>query len=75
MRAHPFRPFDAVAGLALVLVGVLVAVFGFENVDDDNLVLWCSIGAVVIGLAMLPWPRGRRETSPPSLPDESSPDD
>ena len=57
MRRHPFRPLDAVLGLALVLLGVLVAVFGFEDLDDDNVVMWCAIGAGVIGLALLPWPR------------------
>ena len=74
MRSHPFRPLDAVLGVALVLLGVLVAVFGFEDLDDDNVVVWCAIGAGVIGLALLPWPR-RKESAPAApLPDESSPD-
>ncbi len=74
MRRHPFRPLDAVLGLALVLLGVLVAVFGFENLDDDNVVMWCAIAAGVIGLALLPWPRRTRSTPETPLPDESSPD-
>jgi hypothetical protein len=73
MRRHPFRPLDAVLGLAVVLLGVLVAVFGFEDVDEDNVVMWCAIGAVVIGLALIPWPR-RGDSSAVELPDESSPD-
>ena len=74
MRRHPFRPLDAVLGLALVLLGVLVAVFGFENLDDDNVVVWCAIAAGVIGLALLPWPRRTESTPATPLPDESSPD-
>jgi hypothetical protein len=74
MRRHPFRPLDAVLGLAVVLLGVLVAVFGFEDVDEDNVVMWCAIGAVVIGLALIPWPH-RESRSAAELPDESSPAD
>ena len=74
MRRHPFRPLDAVLGLVVVLLGVLVAVFGFEDVEDDNVVLWCAIGAVVIGLALIPWPR-RQDPAAAELPDESSPGD
>jgi hypothetical protein len=73
MRRHPFRPLDAVLGLAVVLLGVLVAVFGFEDVEDDNVVMWCAIGAAVIGLALIPWPR-RKDPSAVELPDESSPE-
>jgi hypothetical protein len=73
MRRHPFRPLDAVLGLVVVLLGVLVAVFGFEDVDDDNVVMWCAIGAVVIGLALIPWPR-RQDPAAVELPDESSPE-
>ena len=74
MQRHPFRPLDAVLGLALVLLGVLVAVFGFENLDDDNVVMWCAVAAGVIGLALLPWPRRTKSTPATPLPDESSPD-
>lgn len=73
MRRHPFRPLDLVLGLVLVIVGVLVAVFGFEDLDDDNVVVWCAIGAAAIGLALIPWPR-RQESPVPPLPDESSPE-
>ena len=74
MQRHSFRPLDAVLGLAVVLLGVLVAVFGFENLDDDNVVMWCAIAAGVIGLALLPWPRRNVSTPATPLPDESSPD-
>jgi hypothetical protein len=74
VRRHPFRPLDAVLGLGLVILGVLVAVFGFEDVDDDNVVVWCAIAAGIVGLALLPWPRRNESTLVPPLPDESSPD-
>lgn len=74
MRRHRFRPLDAVLGLIVVLLGVLVAVFGFEDLDDNNVVVWCAIAAGVIGLALLPWPRRREATPAAPLPDESSPD-
>jgi hypothetical protein len=81
VRPHPFRPFDVVLGVAVVIVGVLVATFAFEGLDDDNVFVWLWIGAGVIGLSLLPWPRRRpaatadRAPDPaPPLPDESSPD-
>jgi hypothetical protein len=81
VQRHPFRPFDVVLGIAVVIVGVLVATFGFEGLDEDNVFVWLAIGAGVIGLSLLPWPHRRSaptadpaaETAPP-LPDESSPD-
>jgi hypothetical protein len=90
VQPHPFRPLDAVLGLALIAVGVLVSVFGFENLDEDNLFVWLAIAAGVVGLSLLPWPH-RRTPVPHAepaaavladaadddrspLPDESSPD-
>jgi hypothetical protein len=75
VRAHPFRPLDVVIGIAVVIVGVLVAVFGFEDLDEDNVFVWLVIGAGVLGLSLLPWPHLKRSAAPsPPLPDESSPD-
>jgi len=65
-----------VLGIGVVIVGVLVATFGFEGLDHDAAFVWLAIGAGVIGLSLLPWPH-RRTSAPessPSLPDESSPD-
>jgi hypothetical protein len=76
MGRHSFRPLDAVLGIAVVVVGVLVAVFGFEDLDDDNAFVWLAIGAGVLGLSLLPWPHRKTPTSEPapSLPEESSSD-
>jgi hypothetical protein len=76
MRPHPFRPFDVVLGLGVVIVGVLVATFGFEGLDPSAAFVWLAIGAAVLGLSLLPWPH-RRPSGPEAsspLPDESSPD-
>jgi hypothetical protein len=80
VRRHPFRPFDVVLGIAIAIVGLLVATFGFEGLDEDNVFVWLAIGAGVVGLSLLPWPHRRPgptadaapEPAPP-LPDESSP--
>jgi hypothetical protein len=81
VRPHRFRPFDVVLGIAVAIVGVLVAMFGFEGLDEDNVFVWLAIGAGVLGLSLLPWPhrRSARTVEPapepaPPLPDESSPD-
>jgi hypothetical protein len=77
VRPHPFRPLDAVLGVTVVAVGILVAVFGFENLDEDNVFVWLAIGAGLVGLSLLPWPHRRSaepEPQSPALPDESSPD-
>jgi hypothetical protein len=59
VRSHPFRPLDAVLGLGVIAVGVLVAVFGFEDLDEDNVFIWLVIAAGVLGLSLLPWPHRR----------------
>jgi hypothetical protein len=77
VRPHPFRPLDAVLGVTVVAVGVLVAVFGFENLDEDNVFVWLAIGAGLVGLSLLPWPHRKAPDPEPQsapLPDESSPD-
>ena len=62
MKRHPFQPFVALLGVAVSLLGVLVAVFGFEEIDDDALV-WVAVAAGVVGIALIPW---RRRTSEPA---------
>jgi hypothetical protein len=67
VRPHPFRPLDAVLGLAVVAVGILVAVFGFEELDEDNVFIWLVIAAGILGLSLLPWPH-RRPPEPAVTP-------
>ena len=66
MKSHPFRPFDAVLGLAVIAIGVLVAVFGFEDLDEDNVFIWLVIAGGVLGLSLLPWPH-RRAAEPAAV--------
>jgi hypothetical protein len=56
MESHPFQPLAAVLGIGVIALGVLVAIFGFEHVEDDALA-WAAVGAAVIGLALIPWRR------------------
>jgi hypothetical protein len=67
VRSHPFRPLDAVLGLGVIAVGVLVAVFGFEDLDEDNVFIWLVIAGGVLGLSLLPWPH-RRTAEPAAQP-------
>ena len=62
MKRHPFRPLVALVGVAVVLLGVLVATFGFEEIGDDVLV-WAAVATGVVGVALVPW-RGRRPAEP-----------
>ena len=39
MKRHPFQPLVALLGVAVVVLGVLVATFGFEHIGDDALAL------------------------------------
>ena len=62
MKRHPFQPFTALLGIALVVLGVLVAVFGFEELGDDVLV-WAAVAAGVVGVALIPWRRRPTEST------------
>jgi len=68
MKRHPFQPFVALVGVALVLLGVLVATFGFEQVGDDVLV-WAAIATGVVGIALFPWRSLRAESDSDPDPD------
>ena len=75
MSRHTFRPLDAVFGAAVVLLGVLVATFGFDRLDHDQWMIWFSVAAAVIGLALLPWPRRQTATAAErTVPDEPAED-
>lgn len=63
MKRHSFQPFVALVGAVLVVLGVLVATFGFEEIGDDALV-WAAVAAGVAGVALLPWRARRSHTEP-----------
>jgi hypothetical protein len=62
MKPHPFQPIAAVVGAVLIVLGVLVAWFGFDGIGDDALI-WVAVATGLLGLALIPW-RGRQTPSP-----------
>jgi hypothetical protein len=54
MKRHSFQPLAAALGVGLIVLGLLVATFGFEAIDDDALI-WAAVAAGLVGLALIPW--------------------
>jgi len=72
MRSHPFDAVSAALGLILVAIGAVVAVDGSDAIDTG---WWLALGALVLGLGLIPWTRSRRPDSDADLaPDEFSAD-
>jgi hypothetical protein len=58
MHRHPFDPVSAVLGILAVTFGLLVALDEFGD-GGGNAGWWIAVAAVVVGVALLPWRRGR----------------
>ena len=56
MRPHSFDPVSAALGLIAVTIGALVAFGGTDSIDTG---WWIALGALVLGLGLVPWTRGR----------------
>ena len=56
MRSHPFDPVSAALGLVAGAIGALVALGGTDSIDTG---WWLALGALVIGLGLVPWARER----------------
>jgi hypothetical protein len=56
MRRHPFDPVSAALGI-LSLVAGLVVLFGEAADVDTRGGGWIAVGAVLVGLAIIPWRR------------------
>ena len=56
MRSHPFDPVSAALGLVAGAIGALVALGGTDSIDTG---WWIALGALVLGLGLVPWTRGR----------------
>jgi hypothetical protein len=66
MRRHVFDPLSAVLGVLAVVVGLLTAVGGAADLDVN--VAWLiTAGAIMIGLAIIPW---RRQAPPQPTPEQ-----
>ena len=57
MRSHPFDAVSAAHGLVAGAIGALVA---FDATDSIDTGWWLALGALVIGVGLVPWTRGRR---------------
>jgi hypothetical protein len=55
MSAHPFNPLSALLGIALIALGTVVALFGFDEIDHDP-VIWGAAIAVFAALILLAIP-------------------
>lgn len=60
MTAHRFDPLSAVLGIVAIVTGALV-MLGDTNPLSSNFGPWIAIGALAIGIALLPWGRRRRD--------------
>lgn len=54
MRPHRFDPISGSLGLVAVTAGILVTVDAVRSIDAG---WWLAVGALVIGLGLVPWTR------------------
>ncbi len=54
MRSHPFDAVSAALGLIVVAIGAVVAFDGTDAIDTG---WWLALGALVLGLGLIPWTR------------------
>jgi hypothetical protein len=64
MTAHRFDPLSAVLGIVAIVTGVLV-MLGDTNPLSSDFGPWIAIGALAIGIALLPWRRRQRDPLTP----------
>jgi hypothetical protein len=55
MPPHRFNPLSALVGLAVIALGVTVAVFGFDELDNDP-IIWGAAIAVFVALILVAIP-------------------
>ena len=54
--SHPIDPLSAVLGVVTITVGILVMTDTWHRIDDDG-GWWFAVGALVVGLGLIPWNR------------------
>ena len=62
MTAHRFDPLSAVLGIVAIITGILV-MLGDTDPLSTNLGPWITLGALAIGVALLPWNRHRNSST------------
>jgi hypothetical protein len=62
MKRHPFDALSALLGAVAVTAGIVVTTGSVDRLDADP-GWWLALGALVLGLGLVPWTR-RRDTSP-----------
>ena len=68
MRSHPFDAVSAALGLIVAAIGAVVAFDGTAAIDTG---WWLALGALVLGLGLIPWTRRR----PPDGGSDPTPDE
>ena len=63
MPAHRFNPLSALIGIAMIALGAAVAVFGFDEIDNDPATWGGAAIAVLIAFVLLAIPT--RRSHPP----------
>jgi len=58
MSLHRFSPMTALLGVAVLALGIVVALFGFDRLDDDP-VVWGAAAAVFVALIVVAIPARR----------------
>jgi hypothetical protein len=71
MPPHRFNPLSALVGLAVIALGVTVAVFGFDELDNDP-IIWGAAIAVFVALILVAIPT-RSATAPRRSGDGETP--
>jgi hypothetical protein len=59
MPPHRFNPLSALLGLAVIALGATVAVFGFDDLENDP-IIWGAAIAVFVALILVAIPTRTR---------------
>jgi hypothetical protein len=62
MPPHRFNPLSALVGLVIIAIGAAVAVFGFDDFDNDP-IIWGAAIAVFVALILVAIPTRSTQTS------------